>query len=77
MKRPGKLTRAIIEQLVSDVILVDETTLEAEVPREEGINRLFHALSGAGVEVLGLRNKSNRLEEFFMRLVESQREAAH
>jgi len=48
--------------------------LEVEVPRDTGINRLFAALSDQGVEVLSMRNKTNRLEEFFMRLVEDQRQ---
>jgi ABC-2 type transport system ATP-binding protein len=48
--------------------------LEVDVPRDVGINRLFAELSHQGVEVLSMRNKTNRLEEFFMRLVEDQRQ---
>jgi len=52
----------------------DGETLEVEVPHDSaGINGLFAALSAAGVEVQSLRNKTNRLEEFFLHLVESQR----
>jgi len=47
--------------------------LEVEVPKDVGINGLFAALSQQGVRVLSMRNKTNRLEEFFMRLVEDQR----
>lgn len=47
--------------------------LEVEVPKDLGINGLFTELSKQGVEVLSMRNKTNRLEEFFMRLVEDQR----
>ncbi len=50
--------------------------LEVDVPKETGINRLFSELSRQGVEVLSMRNKTNRLEEFFMRLVEDQRRDA-
>ena len=50
--------------------------LEVEVPKDAGINRLFGELSRQGVEVLSMRNKTNRLEEFFMRLVEEQRRDA-
>jgi ABC-2 type transport system ATP-binding protein len=49
---------------------VDETTLEADVPKELGINGLFQKLSAQGIEVLSLRNKTNRLEELFMNLVD-------
>lgn len=49
---------------------VDEDTLEADVSKDRGINGLFQGLSDHGIEVLSLRNKTNRLEELFMRLVE-------
>lgn len=48
---------------------IDDTTLEADVSREEGLNNLFGYLSDHGIEVASLRNKTNRLEELFMRLV--------
>ncbi len=51
---------------------VDDTTLEVQVTREQGINALFAALSARGIEVMSLRNKTNRLEELFMRLVGRQ-----
>ena len=50
--------------------LVDEHTLEVHVDREQGLTRLFAELAEQGVEVLSMRNKSNRLEELFLRLVE-------
>jgi ABC-2 type transport system ATP-binding protein len=52
------------------VKLIDETTIEVEVSRQENLNDLFARLSALGIEVLSLRNKVNRLEEIFMRLVE-------
>ncbi|HEX9473038.1 MAG TPA: ABC transporter ATP-binding protein [Steroidobacteraceae bacterium] len=51
---------------------VDDTTLEAAVSSEQGLNGLFAQLAGAGVEVVSMRNKVNRLEEVFMQLVESR-----
>lgn len=50
--------------------------LEVEVPKEQGVNRLFASLEEHSIEVLSMRNKTNRLEEFFVRLVESQRDDA-
>jgi ABC-2 type transport system ATP-binding protein len=47
----------------------DDHTLEIEVSKEQGLNDIFSRLSSAGVEVLSMRNKTNRLEELFMRLV--------
>jgi ABC-2 type transport system ATP-binding protein len=50
--------------------LVDEHTLEIEISKDQNLNELFARLSSAGIEVLSMRNKVNRLEEIFMRLVE-------
>jgi ABC-2 type transport system ATP-binding protein len=60
--------------------LVDDHTLEIEVSKEQNLNDLFSRLSALGIEVLSMRNKVNRLEEIFMRLVDKSgatpREAA-
>jgi len=52
--------------------LVDDHTLEIEVSKEENLNDIFARLSALGIEVLSMRNKVNRLEEIFMRLVEGR-----
>ncbi|MDS4022380.1 MAG: ABC transporter ATP-binding protein [Candidatus Competibacter sp.] len=51
---------------------LDRYTLEVDVAREQGLNALFPHLSARGLEVSSLRNKSNRLEELFLRLVDRQ-----
>ena len=51
--------------------LVDDHTLEVEVSKENSLNEIFASLSAAGIEVVSMRNKVNRLEELFMRLVEA------
>jgi ABC-2 type transport system ATP-binding protein len=53
---------------------VDEHTLEAEMPRTQPINALFEAFSAHGITVTSMRNKTNRLEELFVRLVENGRQ---
>jgi ABC-2 type transport system ATP-binding protein len=58
------------------VTKVDDTTLEVEVSKEQDINALFASLSKAGVQVLSMRNKANRLEELFVRLTERKGAAA-
>ena len=50
----------------------DETTLEVEVSKDQNLNEIFLALSAVGSEVVSMRNKVNRLEELFMRLVEGR-----
>jgi ABC-2 type transport system ATP-binding protein len=54
------------------VALVDDHTLELEVSNDESLNDIFARLSALGIEVLSMRNKVNRLEEIFMRLVENR-----
>jgi ABC-2 type transport system ATP-binding protein len=55
---------------------VDDHTIEAEMSRSHDLNSLFAALSAHDIAVTSLRNKSNRLEELFVRLVEQGREVA-
>jgi len=50
--------------------LRDAFTLEASVPKRKSLNALFSALENSGVHVMSMRNKANRLEELFLRLVE-------
>ena len=56
--------------------LLENHTLEVDVPKESGLNNLFSQLTEQGIEVLSLRNKANRLEELFVRLVENGRKEA-
>ncbi len=55
---------------------VDEHTLEVVVPGHSGITELFAALSMQNIGVRSLRNKTNRLEELFIRLVGNKGDVA-
>ena len=50
--------------------LRDDVTLEVSLPKQKSLNALFSALDNLGVRVLSMRNKANRLEELFLRLVD-------
>lgn len=50
--------------------------LEVDVPQGETLNALFGLMGQAGIEIISLRNKSNRLEEFFLKLVSRDDTAA-
>jgi len=50
--------------------LLDGHTLEVQVDKAMGITSLFTQLAQQNIEVLSLRNKTNRLEELFVSLVE-------
>jgi ABC-2 type transport system ATP-binding protein len=56
--------------------LVDEHTLEVEVSKEQSLNEVFAKLSEIGLHVQSMRNKVNRLEELFMKLVEPKGDRA-
>lgn len=47
---------------------LDENTIEVEVRRKQGLTNLFQQLAQHHIEVLSMRNKSNRLEELFMNM---------
>lgn len=50
--------------------LLDPHTLEVQVDKSVGITELFAQLAVQNIEVASLRNKTNRLEELFVSLVE-------
>lgn len=52
----------------------DEQSLEIDVGRGQTLNQVFAELTRVGLTVASMRNKSNRLEELFMRLVENRAE---
>lgn len=60
-----------------EVRLTDARTLEVSVPKSEALNEVFAQLSAVGIRVLSMRNKTNRLEELFLRLVEKNEEPVH
>lgn len=51
----------------------DDGKVEIDVPQGTALNDVFSALTQAGITVSSLRNKENRLEAFFLRLLKSQR----
>lgn len=49
--------------------LIDNTTMEIEINRTQSINQLFELLTRHDIKITSMRNKTNRLEELFIRLV--------
>ncbi|MBA6297073.1 ABC transporter ATP-binding protein [Colwellia sp. MB02u-9] len=56
--------------------VIDDHTLEVDVKKSQTINAVFIDLNKQGIEVLSMRNKSNRLEELFVGLVGSGQAAS-
>ena len=48
---------------------LDDNTLEVEIERGQSLNHLFALLSQKNITISGMRNKTNRLEELFIRLI--------
>lgn len=46
--------------------VLDENTIEVDVPNEANLNALFAILNTENIKVKSMRNKSNRLEELFV-----------
>ena len=47
----------------------DPRTLEATIHKGADLNRLFSELSAQGIDILSMKNKTNRLEKLFLQLV--------
>lgn len=50
----------------------DDLTLAIEVERNQGVNNIFKQLNQQNIKVLSMRNKSNRLEELFLKITEDK-----
>lgn len=58
----------ILLELASFHPRATQQSLEVTVNRQHSLSQAIQRLSGSGLEVLSLRNTSNRLEEYFLRM---------
>jgi ABC-2 type transport system ATP-binding protein len=70
-----------IEPITVDIIgvkfnLIDPMTLEVTMDKAHALNDLFQLLEAQGIRVRSMRNKSNRLEELFVKMVEKNLQGA-
>jgi ABC-2 type transport system ATP-binding protein len=49
--------------------IIDDHTLEVDLKKSQNLNQIFEQLNAADIEVLSMRNKSNRLEALFVNLI--------
>jgi ABC-2 type transport system ATP-binding protein len=59
-----------------EVRLRDNHTLEVDVFKDASVNRVFSELERQGIEVLSMRNKTNRLEQLFINLISRDKPSA-
>jgi len=55
---------------------IDPSTIEVELDKSRSLNFLFENLSQHNIRVMSMRNKTNRLEELFIKLVENGNNAS-
>jgi ABC-2 type transport system ATP-binding protein len=56
--------------------LIDDTTLEIRLQNSQSLNILFNDLSTLGLNIKSMRNKTNRLEELFIDLIEDNKSSS-
>ncbi len=54
------------------VRLLDSSTLEVDIHKGDDLNNLFDKLSRCNIKIVSMRNKSNRLEQLFMSMLNSK-----
>ncbi|WP_395373081.1 ABC transporter ATP-binding protein [Marinicella sp. W31] len=52
----------------------EENSIQLDVKKNQNLNQVFHTLDQNGYEVLSMRNKANRLEELFVKMIEQKDE---
>lgn len=56
--------------------LIDNMTLEVEIQKDQSLNTLFNELNQLGITIISMRNKTNRLEELFVRLISENKKGS-
>ncbi len=56
---------------------IDDLTLEADIHRGQSLNILFQLLDSNNIKVQSMRNKTNRLEELFIRMTQAPKHRGH
>ncbi len=59
-----------------ETLLREDSELEVAIGPSHNLNDLFQQLNERNINVVSMRNKTNRLEELFMRLVENKQNGA-
>jgi ABC-2 type transport system ATP-binding protein len=54
------------------VRLVDKSTLEVDINKDQNISEVFRTLQSCNIEVVSMKNKSNRLEQLFISMMSNK-----
>ncbi len=61
---------------VADARLIEPDVLEVDLAQGQSLSDVFEVLRGEGIEVARMKNKTNRLEELFLKLVKDSTKAS-
>jgi ABC-2 type transport system ATP-binding protein len=56
--------------------MIDDSTLEVDIHDRQNISDIFNILQHSGIEVVSMKNKTNRLEQLFISMTNSRTGAA-
>jgi ABC-2 type transport system ATP-binding protein len=56
--------------------LIDSTTIEVDISQQQNISDIFTKLSDCSINVMSMKNKTNRLEQLFISMLNNKGEAA-
>lgn len=59
------------------VRLLDSTTLEIDINQQQSLNEVFHTLTKCNINVLSMKNKTNRLEQLFISMMNNKNGSRH
>jgi ABC-2 type transport system ATP-binding protein len=65
-----KLNKLVQQSETISYRVIDDHTLEADLNKSQNLNQVFEQLTAEKIEVLSMRNKSNRLEALFVNLIQ-------
>jgi ABC-2 type transport system ATP-binding protein len=55
------------------VRLIDDSTLEVDIHHEQNISGFFESLKTCGIDVVSMKNKTNRLEQLFISMTNNKK----
>ncbi len=58
------------------VRLIDDSSIEVDIHAHQDMNMLYHEIAQLGLKVTSMKNKSNRLEQLFINMVNADREVS-
>lgn len=59
------------------VRLVDSTTLEVDIKKDQNLSEIFHILKDCNIEVISMKNKTNRLEQLFISMLRDKKDSSN